>query len=93
MAPELLDDLVAGASALARGSEGPVGELEVQKQPVLEAGVRESHCDARRMPPSIQGGQLLLEIVNRGITPIVIKHAVDFIPARVVPQLVSRAFP
>lgn len=93
MAREPLDDLVAGASALARGGEGPVGEFEVQKQPVLEAGVRESHCDARRTTPSIQGGQLPLEIIDRGIAPVVIKHAVDFVPTRIVPQLVSRTFP
>ena len=93
MATEPIDYLAASGSALARGGEGPVGELEVQKQPVLEAGLRENHCDARQMIPPIQGGELLLEIIDRGIAPIVIKHAVDFVPTRIVPQLVSRTFP
>ena len=93
MAQEPLDDLAAGASALARGGEGPVGELEVQEQPVLEAGVRESHCDARQTTPSVQGGQLPPEIIDRGIAPVVIKHAVDFVPTRIVLQLGSRTFP
>ena len=93
MAAETFDDLVTGGAALARGGEWPVGELEVQQQPVLEAGVRQDHHDARRTMPFPQVSQPSFEVADRGGAAIVIEHAVDFVPVRILPQFGSRTLP
>ena len=93
MVAETFDDLVTGGAALARGDERPVGELEVQQQPVLEAGVRQDHRDARRTMPSPQVSQPSFEVADRGGAAIVIEHAVDFVPVRILPQFGLRTLP
>ena len=84
--------IIASASASPYGSVRTIRKLKVQKQPQFEAGIRQDHFDLCRGSLPVHGGQSGFQLANRRVTPVVIQHAIDFIPARIVSQFIPCAF-
>jgi len=87
---ELLNHVLAGASAASQGSVGAIREFKMQKQPKLEAGIGQGHFDLCRGSLPVDGGKPSFQFAHCGIAPVVIEHAIDLIPAGIVSQFISR---